>query len=79
MKYSILVIDNTEFHYIYIEEIKNTCYVKGVLVLFLLPYSSDFNLIEEFFSIFKAYIKKTYRRYCHCFADYYDYIEWALH
>ena len=62
MKYLILVIDNVEFYYTYIQEIKETCYVKGIIIICLLLYSLDFNSIKEFFSTFKAFIKRTHKK-----------------
>ena len=56
------MIDNAGFYYTYIDEILAACYVRGVLVICLPLYSPDFNLIEEFFIVFKAFIRRTYRQ-----------------
>jgi transposase len=34
------------------------CRATGVILIYLLPYSPDLNLIEEFFAKLKAFIKK---------------------
>ena len=66
-KYSILVLNNTKFHYTFQEEIKIAYHTKRVLVFYLLPYSPDFNPIKEFFADLKKFIKKTYKK------EYYKY------
>ena len=70
IKHSIIVMDNAEIHHIYIQYIKNAYYVKGVVVLCLPLYSLDFNPIESFFSVFKSYIKRTYKEKKSEFPDY---------
>ena len=40
--------------------VKHLCEDTGVLLLYLPPYSPDFNLIEEFFSVLKSWIKRHY-------------------
>ena len=62
MKYSVIVMDNTGFHYTRLESIKLACYSKGVIVLCLPPYSLDFTPIEEFFGDLKKFIKRTYKK-----------------
>lgn len=54
---SMLVIDNTSFHYS--ERVKQLCSDMGVKLLYLPPYLPDFNPIKEFFTELKAYIKKA--------------------
>jgi transposase len=51
-------MDNTSFHHL--ERVKQLYSDAGVRLLYLLPYSPDFNPIEEFFAELKAYIKKTW-------------------
>lgn len=58
---SVLVMDNASWHNK--ESIERICAVRGVKVLFLPPYSPDFNPIEEFFAELKAYIKRCWNDY----------------
>jgi transposase len=58
---SVLVMDNTSFHRS--ERIKQLCSDAGVKLLYLPPYSPDFNPIEEFFAELKRYIKKVWPTY----------------
>ncbi|KAI9148659.1 hypothetical protein HJFPF1_08368 [Paramyrothecium foliicola] len=58
---SVLVMDNASWHQK--EKIEEICDAAGVKVLFLPPYSPDFNPIEEFFAELKAYIKKHWDEY----------------
>jgi transposase len=55
---SVLVMDNVSFHHS--ERVKQLCSDAGVKLLYLPPYSPDFNPIEEFFAELKAYIKKAW-------------------
>ena len=73
--YSVLIIDNAEFYYIHRISIKEACQAKGVLLYFLLLYSPDFNLIEEFFGDLKKFIRKTYKKEHSHFNTYQDYLE----
>ena len=52
---SILILDNVSFHHsdIITEILRDV----GILVLFLPPYSPDYNPIEEAFSYIKHYLK----------------------
>jgi transposase len=52
---SVLVMDNASFHRS--DQIKQLCYDAGVKLIYLPPYSPDFNPIEEFFAELKALIK----------------------
>ena len=65
MKHLILVFNNIEFYYTYIQEIKEAYYTKGVIIIYLPLYSPDFNPIKEFFSVFKAFIKCIHKRIVH--------------
>ena len=54
-------MDNASFHHS--ERIKELCANAGVKLVYLPPYSPDFNPIEEFFSEPKAFIGRNWRRY----------------
>jgi len=56
-KHSVLVMDNTSFHHS--EKIHQLCADAGVILVYLPPYFSDYNLIEEFFAELKAFVKKN--------------------
>ncbi|KAJ5344403.1 hypothetical protein N7452_002407 [Penicillium brevicompactum] len=58
---SVLVMDNASFHHS--DRIQQLCSDAGVKLLYLPPYSPDFNPIEEFFAELKAYIKKAWSTY----------------
>jgi transposase len=58
---SVLVMDNASFHHS--ERVEQLCLEKGVILLFLPPYSPDLNPIEEFFAKLKAYIKRNWSVY----------------
>lgn len=50
-------MDNVSFHHS--DQIKNLYANTGVKLLYLPPYSLDFNPIKEYFTKLKAYIKKA--------------------
>jgi transposase len=52
---SVLAMDNASIHHT--ERIEQMCRDAGVKLVYLLPYSPDLNLIEEFFVELKAFIK----------------------
>jgi transposase len=54
---SVLVMDNASFHHT--KRIKQMCRDVSVKLVYLLPYSPDFNPIEEFFAKLKAFIKRN--------------------
>jgi hypothetical protein len=56
-------MDNASFHHT--KRVEQLCYEAGVKLLYLPPYSPDFNPIEEFFAELKAFIRKNW----HVFAD----------
>lgn len=58
---SVLVMDNASFHHT--ERIEQMCHDVGVKLVYLPPYSPDFNPIEEFFAELKAFIKRNWRNY----------------
>jgi len=60
---SVLVIDNCRIHHVLgVEEL---CAARGIKLIYLPPYSPDYNPIEECFSFIKAYI----RRHGHTFRN----------
>jgi transposase len=56
---SVLVMDNASWHHG--DEIYTMCDKAGILLLYLPPYSPDFNPIEEYFGDLKRYIRRHYR------------------
>jgi transposase len=56
-KYSVLVIDNVLIYCL--DKIQQMCNDVGVILLYLLPYSPDLNLIKEMFRELKTYIKQV--------------------
>jgi transposase len=50
-------MDNASFHHT--QRIEQMCYDAGVKLVYLPPYSPDFNPIEEFFAELKAFIKRS--------------------
>ena len=54
---SVIIMDNCSAHHS--PEVKRLCEEAGVRLLYLPPYSPDYNPIEEFFSILKAWMKKN--------------------
>lgn len=57
---SVLVMDNASWHKS--QKIRQMCQEAGVRVVFLSPYSPDFNPIEEYFGVLKRFIKKHWYR-----------------
>jgi transposase len=58
---SVLVMDNASIHHT--ARIKQMCRNAGVKLVYLPPYSPDFNPIEEFFAELKAFIKRNWQNY----------------
>jgi transposase len=58
---SVLVMDNASFHHT--KRIEQICHDAGVKLVYLPPYSPDFNPIEEFFAELKAFIKRNWHIY----------------
>ncbi|KAH7490458.1 hypothetical protein FOMA001_g2258 [Fusarium oxysporum f. sp. matthiolae] len=54
-KKSVLIMDNASFHHN--DELEPMCADAGVKLLYLPPYSPDFNPIEEYFAELKGFIK----------------------
>ena len=53
---SVLVMDNCSVHHA--QEMKDLLRDAGILLLYLPPYSPDYNPIEELFSYAKYYLKE---------------------
>ncbi|KAF0643862.1 hypothetical protein FPSE5266_07146 [Fusarium pseudograminearum] len=53
---SVLIMDNASFHHK--DELESMCAEAGVELLYLPPYSPDFNPIEEYFAELENFIKK---------------------
>lgn len=56
---SVVVMDNASFHHS--ERIEEMCLSAGVKLVYLPPYSPDFNPIEEFFAELKAFIRRNWK------------------
>ena len=56
-------MDNALEHYVFKQEIEDTCTAQGVWVRYLSLYSPDYNPIEVSFNDLKAFIRWYYRRY----------------
>ena len=52
---SIVILDNCSIHHV--EPVKELLQDAGILLIFLPPYSPDYNPIEETFSSIKYYLK----------------------
>ena len=74
---SVLVMDNASFHHS--ERIERMCAEAGVKLLYLSPYSPDFNPIEEFFAELKAFMKKKWNVYVESMDQgFKSFIEWSV-
>lgn len=51
-------MDNASFHHT--ERVAQMCADAGVKLVYLPPYSSDFNPIEEFFAELKGFIRRNW-------------------
>lgn len=71
---SVLIMDNASFHHT--ERITELCSNAGVKLLYLPPYSPDFNPIEEFFAELKAFVRRNWQH--HTGQDFKDFLEWSL-
>ena len=56
---SILILDNALIYKL--ARLRDLCEEHGVLLVFLPPYSPDYNPIEAAFKDLKAWIKRNYR------------------
>ncbi|CAG1980148.1 unnamed protein product [Fusarium graminearum] len=74
---SVLVMDNAFFYRSPI--IEHMCKDAGVKLLYLSPYSPDFNPIEEFFAELKAFIRRHWHENEHFIQiDFASYLEWCV-
>lgn len=51
-------LDNTSIHHHPV--VRRMCETHGVRVIYLPPYSPDYNPVEEFFSVLKKWLKRYY-------------------
>ena len=58
---SVLVMDNASIHHS--AQVKQMCSEAGVILMYLPPYSPDFNPIEEFFAELKNFMKQNWELY----------------
>ena len=58
---SVLVMDNASIHHS--DRIQAMCREAGVILVYLPPYSPDFNPIEEFFAELKTFIRQNWTLY----------------
>jgi transposase len=75
---SVLVMDNHSIHHARIDSIKEACLLKGVKLVFLPPYSPDYNPIEESFNDLKALIRREYKNRIGQFDSYHSFFQWAV-
>ena len=75
---SVLVMDNASIHHSRIDSIKEACRHKKVKVVFLPPYSPDYNPIEESFNDLKALIRREYKKRIGEFDSYHSFLQWAV-
>ena len=55
---SVIAMDNWSTHHGF--NVRRQCEERGVIILYLPPYYPDFNLIEDFFSVLKAWLKRHF-------------------
>src|SRR5271156_5296834 len=70
-------MDNASVHYVLFQQLEIACNARGVWILFLPPYSPDFNPIEESFNDLKSFIRRHYRKRRNHFPNYQSFLEWA--
>lgn len=75
---SVLVMDNASIHTSHMNTLQIACEARGVKILFLPPYSPDFNPIEGSFGDLKSHIRRWYRSKRKDFDSYQDFLEWAI-
>lgn len=74
---SVLIMDNASFHHS--ERIEQMCLDKGVILVYLPPYSPDLNPIEEFFVELKAFIRRHWQSYADDPDQGFDsFLEWCV-
>jgi transposase len=72
---SVLVMDNARIHCS--EELQEMCNEAGVLLVYLPPYSPDYNPIEQSFNQIKQWMRKSRDKLQHC-DSFEDFFQWAL-
>src|SRR5271168_98605 len=72
---SVLVMDNHSIHHARIDSIKEACLLKGVKIVFLPPYSPDYNPIEESFNDLKTLIRREYKNRIGQFDSYHSFFQ----
>lgn len=74
---SVLVMDNALFYHS--ARIAQMCADAGVQLIYLPPYSPDFNPIEEFFAELKGFIKRNWSYYADNPGQGFDtFLEWCI-
>ncbi len=76
---SVIIMDNASWHHS--TKIQQMCERAGVKIVYLPPYSPDFNPIEEYFSVLKKFIKKhakEYQKYAPRERDFDVFLEWCV-
>ena len=74
---SVLIMDNASFHRT--PRIDQMCSDAGVKLIYLPPYSPDFNPIEEFFAELKAFIKREWQVFTDDpERDFHSFLEWCV-
>lgn len=74
---SVLVMDNASFHHS--ERITQMCADAGVKLVYLPPYSPDFNPIEEFFAELKGFIRRNWSYFEeHPDQGFDHFLEWCI-
>jgi|tagenome__1003787_1003787.scaffolds.fasta_scaffold20656485_1 transposase len=76
---SVLIMDNASWHHSHFEEIQAACEARGIRTEWLPPYSPDFNPIEEFFGVLKAFIRRHYRQKIVNYPSYQEFLRWAVY
>jgi len=71
-------MDNASIHHSLIDVVTRACNARGVRLLFLPPYSPDFNPIKESFRDLKSFIRRWYRKKRQSFDTYQEFLEWAI-
>lgn len=70
-------MDNASFHHT--PRIEEMCTTSGVKLLYLPPYSPDFNPIEEFFAELKGFIKRNWSVFTHDpERDFHSFLTWCV-
>lgn len=74
---SVLIMDNASIHRS--EKVAQMCAAAGVKLLYLPPYSPDFNPIEEFFAELKAFIRRNWQIFIGgSFLSFTEFLEWCI-